>query len=193
MGQQERPRVTRIGQFMRKTRVDELPQAWTVLKGEMSFVGPRPERPEFVADLEEKLRYYAERHMVKPGITGWAQVNYPYGASIEDLRNKLEYDLYYVKNYTPFLDILIILQTLRVVIWHEGRDDTRRPARPAPSGPVGHHRQRDPCGGRLRGGDSGGVVVEPARPFWPGGRGDHRRVGLQWAVVFGHSGRGRAA
>jgi sugar transferase (PEP-CTERM system associated) len=114
------PRVTRIGQFMRKTRVDELPQAWTVLKGEMSFVGPRPERPEFVADLEEKLRYYAERHMVKPGITGWAQVNYPYGASIEDSRNKLEYDLYYVKNYTPFLDILIILQTLRVVIWHEG-------------------------------------------------------------------------
>ncbi|WP_343611269.1 TIGR03013 family XrtA/PEP-CTERM system glycosyltransferase [Novosphingobium sp.] len=114
------PRVTRVGNFIRKIRVDELPQAWTVLKGEMSFVGPRPERPEFVADLEEKLRYYAERHMVKPGITGWAQVNYPYGASIEDSRNKLEYDLYYVKNYTPFLDILIILQTLRVVIWHEG-------------------------------------------------------------------------
>ncbi|MDE1918364.1 MAG: TIGR03013 family PEP-CTERM/XrtA system glycosyltransferase [Sphingomonadales bacterium] len=117
---QNDPRVTRIGSFMRKTRIDELPQAWSVLKGEMSFVGPRPERPEFVADLEEKLRYYAERHMVKPGITGWAQVNYPYGASIEDSRNKLEYDLYYVKNYTPFLDILIILQTLRVVIWHEG-------------------------------------------------------------------------
>jgi lipopolysaccharide/colanic/teichoic acid biosynthesis glycosyltransferase len=78
------PRVTRVGNFIRKIRIDELPQAWTVLKGEMSFVGPRPERPEFVADLEEKLRYYAERHMVKPGITGWAQVNYPYGASIED-------------------------------------------------------------------------------------------------------------
>jgi sugar transferase (PEP-CTERM system associated) len=114
------PRVTRIGKFIRKVRIDELPQAWTVLKGEMSFVGPRPERPEFVADLEDQLPYYAERHMVKPGITGWAQVNYPYGASIEDSRHKLEYDLYYAKNYTPFLDLLIILQTLRVVLWHEG-------------------------------------------------------------------------
>jgi sugar transferase (PEP-CTERM system associated) len=114
------PRVTRIGRFIRKLRIDELPQAWTVLKGEMSFVGPRPERPEFVADLEEQLPFYAERHMVKPGITGWAQVNYPYGASIEDSRHKLEYDLYYAKNYTPFLDLLIILQTLRVVLWHEG-------------------------------------------------------------------------
>jgi len=114
------PRVTRIGRFIRKTRIDELPQAWSVLKGEMSFVGPRPERPEFVADLEDKLSYYAERHMVKPGITGWAQVNYPYGASIEDSRHKLEYDLYYVKNYTPFLDLLILLQTLRVVLWNEG-------------------------------------------------------------------------
>ena len=114
------PRVTRIGKFLRKTRIDELPQTWSVLKGEMSFVGPRPERPEFVADLEDKLSYYAERHMVKPGITGWAQVNYPYGASIEDSRHKLEYDLYYVKNYTPFLDLLILLQTLRVVLWNEG-------------------------------------------------------------------------
>ena len=114
------PRVTRIGNFIRKVRIDELPQAWTVLKGEMSFVGPRPERPEFVADLEDQLPYYAERHMVKPGITGWAQVNYPYGASIEDSRHKLEFDLYYAKNYTPFLDLLIILQTLRVVLWHEG-------------------------------------------------------------------------
>ena len=114
------PRVTRIGNFIRKVRIDELPQAWTVLKGEMSFVGPRPERPQFVADLEEKLPYYAERHMAKPGITGWAQVNYPYGANLEDSRHKLEYDLYYVKNYTPFLDVLIILQTLRVVLWHEG-------------------------------------------------------------------------
>jgi sugar transferase (PEP-CTERM system associated) len=114
------PRVTRIGRFIRKTRIDELPQAWSVLKGEMSFVGPRPERPEFVADLEDKLQYYAERHMVKPGITGWAQINYPYGASIEDSRHKLEYDLYYAKNYTPFLDLLILLQTLRDVLWHEG-------------------------------------------------------------------------
>lgn len=114
------PRVTRVGRFIRKVRIDELPQAWSVLVGEMSFVGPRPERPEFVAGLEEKLPYYAERHMVKPGITGWAQINYPYGASIEDSRHKLEYDLYYAKNYTPFLDLLIILQTLRVVLWHEG-------------------------------------------------------------------------
>ena len=114
------PRTTRVGRFIRKVRIDELPQTWSVLKGEMSFVGPRPERPEFVSDLEEKLPFYAERHMVKPGITGWAQVNYPYGASIEDSRHKLEYDLYYAKNYTPFLDLLIILQTLRVVLWHEG-------------------------------------------------------------------------
>ena len=85
------PRVTRVGRIIRKLRIDELPQAWTVLKGEMSFVGPRPERPQFVADLEERLPYYAERHMVKPGITGWAQINYPYGASIEDARQKLEY------------------------------------------------------------------------------------------------------
>jgi sugar transferase (PEP-CTERM system associated) len=114
------PRVTRIGKFIRKVRIDELPQTWSVLKGQMSFVGPRPERPEFVADLEEQLPYYAERHMVKPGITGWAQINYPYGASIEDSRHKLEYDLYYAKNYTPFLDLLILLQTLRVVLWSEG-------------------------------------------------------------------------
>jgi len=114
------PRVTRIGRFIRKVRIDELPQAWSVLKGEMSFVGPRPERPEFVAELEKQLPYYAERHMVKPGITGWAQINYPYGASVEDSRHKLEYDLYYAKNYTPFLDLLIILQTLRVILWNEG-------------------------------------------------------------------------
>jgi sugar transferase (PEP-CTERM system associated) len=114
------PRITRIGKFIRKVRIDELPQAWSVLKGEMSFVGPRPEVPKFVEDLEDKLPYYAERHMVKPGITGWAQINYPYGASIEDSRHKLEYDLYYAKNYTPFLDLLILLQTLRVVLWPEG-------------------------------------------------------------------------
>ena len=114
------PRVTRLGRFIRKVRIDELPQTWSVLKGEMSFVGPRPEVPQFVAQLEEHLPYYAERHMVKPGITGWAQINYPYGASIEDARHKLEYDLYYAKNYTPFLDLLILLQTLRVILWSEG-------------------------------------------------------------------------
>jgi len=118
--QENDPRVTRIGRFIRKVRIDELPQTWSVLKGDMSFVGPRPERPEFVTDLEDKLPYYAERHMVKPGITGWAQINYPYGASIEDARHKLEYDLYYAKNYTPFLDLLILLQTFRVILWGEG-------------------------------------------------------------------------
>jgi sugar transferase (PEP-CTERM system associated) len=118
--QKDDPRVTRIGSVIRKLRIDELPQAWSVLKGEMSFVGPRPERPQFVADLEARLPYYAERHMVKPGITGWAQINFPYGASVEDARQKLEYDLYYAKNYTPFLDVLILLQTVRVVLWPEG-------------------------------------------------------------------------
>ena len=114
------PRITRIGRIIRKTRIDELPQAWSVLKGEMSFVGPRPERPQFVDDLEQQLPYYAERHMVKPGITGWAQINYPYGASIEDARQKLEYDLFYAKNYSPFLDVLILLQTVRVVLFPAG-------------------------------------------------------------------------
>ncbi len=118
--QKDDPRVTRVGRVIRKLRIDELPQAWSVLKGEMSFVGPRPERPQFVADLEARLPYYAERHVVKPGITGWAQINYPYGASVEDAREKLEFDLYYAKNYTPFLDLLILLQTLRVVMWPEG-------------------------------------------------------------------------
>ncbi|EQB04395.1 sugar transferase [Sphingobium baderi LL03] len=114
------PRITRLGYWLRKLRIDELPQTWTVLKGEMSFVGPRPERRQFVEDLEQHLRYYAERHMVKPGITGWAQINYPYGASIEDARHKLEYDLYYAKNYTPFLDLLILVQTVRVILWPDG-------------------------------------------------------------------------
>ena len=113
-------RVTRIGRIIRLIRVDELPQMLTVLKGDMSFVGPRPERPEFVAELEKQIPFYAERHMVKPGITGWAQINYPYGANLEDARHKLEYDLYYTKNYSPFLDLLIILQTLRVLLWAEG-------------------------------------------------------------------------
>ena len=118
--QKDDPRITRVGSIIRKLRIDELPQAWTVLRGQMSFVGPRPERPQFVSDLEARLPFYAERHVVKPGITGWAQINYPYGASIEDARQKLEYDLYYAKNYTPFLDLLILLQTVRVVLWPEG-------------------------------------------------------------------------
>lgn len=118
--QKSDPRITRIGRIIRLIRVDELPQMWTVLKGDMSFVGPRPERPEFVAELERQIPFYAERHMVKPGITGWAQINYPYGASLDDARHKLEYDLYYTKNYSPFLDLLIILQTLRVLLWAEG-------------------------------------------------------------------------
>jgi sugar transferase (PEP-CTERM system associated) len=118
--QENDPRVTRVGRFIRMVRIDELPQVWVVLKGKMSFVGPRPERQQFVTDLTTQLPFYAERHMVKPGITGWAQINYPYGASLEDARNKLEYDLYYAKNYTPFLDILILLQTVRVLLWPSG-------------------------------------------------------------------------
>ncbi|WP_230480812.1 TIGR03013 family XrtA/PEP-CTERM system glycosyltransferase [Sphingomonas sp. Leaf21] len=114
------PRITRVGRFIRKVRIDELPQIWSVLMGEMSFVGPRPERPQFVEQLDQQIPFYAERHMVKPGITGWAQLNYPYGASIEDARHKLEYDLYYAKNYSPFLDALILLQTLRVILWPTG-------------------------------------------------------------------------
>lgn len=114
------PRITRVGRVIRMLRIDELPQVWTVLKGEMSFVGPRPERPSFVAELASKMPYYHERHMVKPGITGWAQINYPYGASLQDARAKLEYDLYYAKNYSPFLDLVILLQTFRVILFPQG-------------------------------------------------------------------------
>lgn len=111
------PRVTRIGRFLRRTRLDELPQLINILKGDMSFVGPRPERPEFVAELATKLPLYSERHLVRAGLTGWAQINYPYGASLDDARSKLSYDLYYVKNFSVLFDVLIILQTLRVVLW----------------------------------------------------------------------------
>lgn len=113
-------RITVAGKIMRSTRIDEIPQIFNVLKGDMSFVGPRPEQPFFVSMLERSIPYYAERHLVKPGITGWAQVNYPYGASIDDARQKLSFDLYYVKNTSLFLDFLILLQTVRVVIWPEG-------------------------------------------------------------------------
>ncbi len=113
-------RVTRVGAIIRRTRIDELPQIFNVLKGDMSFVGPRPERPEFVAELSRNIPYYAERHRVKPGITGWAQICYPYGASEKDAQEKLQYDLYYVKNYSLFLDLMIIFQTLQVVLWGKG-------------------------------------------------------------------------
>lgn len=113
-------RVTRIGRFIRKCRIDELPQLLNVLKGDMSFVGPRPERPEFVENFSETIPYYSERHRVKPGITGWAQMRYPYGTSEEDAVEKLKYDLYYVKNYSLFLDLLIMLQTTEVVLWGKG-------------------------------------------------------------------------
>lgn len=113
-------RVTRVGEFIRKTRIDELPQLINVLMGEMSFVGPRPERPQFVAELSKAIPYYDLRHYVKPGITGWAQILYPYGASINDAREKLQYDLYYLKNYSIFLDINILLQTIQVILWRKG-------------------------------------------------------------------------
>jgi sugar transferase (PEP-CTERM system associated) len=113
-------RVTRVGGFIRKCRIDELPQIFNVLKGDMSFVGPRPERPEFVEKFTETIPFYVERHRVKPGITGWAQLCYPYGASEDDAVEKLKYDLYYVKNYSLFLDLLIILQTTEVVLWGKG-------------------------------------------------------------------------
>ncbi len=113
-------RVTRVGRLIRKTRIDEIPQIYNVLLGDMSFVGPRPERPSIVADLEDKIAFFKYRHVVKPGITGWAQVNYPYGASIEDAREKLKYDLYYVKNESIFLDFLILMETVRVVFWPDG-------------------------------------------------------------------------
>lgn len=114
------PRVTPVGHVIRATRIDELPQILNVLKGDMSFVGPRPERPFFVDTLAGQVKYYNERHTVKPGITGWAQLKYPYGASVSDAKRKLEYDLYYIKNYTVFLDFLILLQTARVVLWPHG-------------------------------------------------------------------------
>lgn len=113
-------RVTRVGGFIRKVRIDEIPQMWNVLKGEMSFVGPRPERPMFVERLTESIPYYSLRHSVKPGITGWAQVCYPYGASEEDALRKLEYDLYYIKNLSIFIDLLVIFRTIKTVLFQKG-------------------------------------------------------------------------
>ena len=114
------PRITRVGNFMRRTRIDEMPQLFNVLRGDMSLVGPRPERPTFIQQLASQLPLYHERHMVKAGLTGWAQINYPYGASLDDARSKLSYDLYYVKNFSILFDLLILLQTLRVVLWPSG-------------------------------------------------------------------------
>jgi len=113
-------RVTAIGSFIRLTRIDELPQILNVLRGEMSFVGPRPERPEFVAQLNERIPYYRERHSIKPGITGWAQLCYPYGSSEQDAAEKLQYDLFYVKNHTLLFYLAIILQTVEVIVWGKG-------------------------------------------------------------------------
>ena len=114
------PRITRVGAFLRLSRIDELPQVWNVLRGEMSFVGPRPERPFFVESLNRDIPYYSERHRVRPGITGWAQINYPYGASIEDAKAKLSYDLYYIKNFSILFDFLILLATVQTVLWKQG-------------------------------------------------------------------------
>ncbi len=114
------PRVTRMGALMRKSRIDELPQLLNVLRGEMSFVGPRPERPEFVGDLEQRIPYYRERHTVKPGITGWAQLCYPYGSTEKDTVEKLQYDLYYIKNRSLLFDLAILVQTVEVVLWGKG-------------------------------------------------------------------------
>jgi exopolysaccharide biosynthesis polyprenyl glycosylphosphotransferase len=113
-------RATRVGRFIRKTRMDEIPQVFNVLVGDMSFVGPRPERPVFVEQLKRQIPFYGLREAVKPGITGWAQIRYPYGASVDDARNKLEFDLYYVKNGSLFLDIGIIFHTVRHVLLGRG-------------------------------------------------------------------------
>jgi exopolysaccharide biosynthesis polyprenyl glycosylphosphotransferase len=113
-------RITPVGRFIRKGRIDELPQLWNVLKGEMSLVGPRPERPCFVEQLSKQIPFYAIRHTVNPGITGWAQVRAEYGASVEDAKRKLQFDLYYVKNHTLVLDLLIAVETIRVVLSGKG-------------------------------------------------------------------------
>lgn len=113
-------RVTRVGAFIRKTRIDELPQILNVLRGQMSFVGPRPERPEFVSQLNERIPYYRERHSIKPGLTGWAQLCYPYGSSEDDAAEKLQYDLYYVKNHSPLFYLAIVIQTVEVIVWGKG-------------------------------------------------------------------------
>jgi sugar transferase (PEP-CTERM system associated) len=113
-------RTTRVGRVIRKIRVDEIPQFWNILKGEMSFVGPRPERPHFVSQLAEEIPFYEQRHLIAPGLTGWAQIKYPYGASIEDARQKLQYDLFYIKNHGLFLDAIIMFETIKIILFGRG-------------------------------------------------------------------------
>jgi sugar transferase (PEP-CTERM system associated) len=114
------PRITRVGRFLRSARLDEIPQLWCVLKGDMAFVGPRPERPEFIEWLSKEIPYYVVRHMVRPGLTGWAQVKYKYGSTVEDAREKLQYDLFYIKNASLGLDLLIVFQTVKTVLLRRG-------------------------------------------------------------------------
>ncbi len=114
-------RVTRVGKFIRMTRIDEIPQFWNILKGEMNFVGPRPERPHFVKQLSTEIPYYDHRHLVAPGLTGWAQIKYPYGASVADATQKLQYDLYYIKNQSLTLDLVIVFETVKTVLFGKGR------------------------------------------------------------------------
>ena len=117
---QDDPRITTAGRFMRKTRLDELPQLFNVLAGSMSLVGPRPERQHFIDDLGEQIPYYNQRHIVKPGLTGWAQINYPYGNTLEDALHKLQYDLFYIKNQSLLFDLSILFNTIRTVVLRQG-------------------------------------------------------------------------
>ena len=114
-------RTTRVGKIIRKLRIDEIPQFWNIIRGDMDFVGPRPERPHFVSQLAEEIPYYEQRHLIAPGLTGWAQIKYPYGASIEDARQKLQYDLYYIKNQSLMLDAIILFETIKIILFGRGR------------------------------------------------------------------------
>lgn len=114
-------RTTRVGRIIRKLRIDEIPQFWNILRGDMDFVGPRPERPHFVSQLAEEIPYYEQRHLIAPGLTGWAQIKYPYGASIEDARQKLQYDLFYIKNQSLMLDAIILFETIKIILFGRGR------------------------------------------------------------------------